>query len=206
MTIGLLATYPKIRYAMAQVLNSARKTGRITILREDFYEMLKHIVYRPEDLKYINGIKNKTDITRIIGLIARKEDIPRVRYLRTSFTDKEYCFDFDPFKEPIELEVPEKADLSWAKKLERVGLDKPRLLTITALEEIFAFGGSNIKVTGFNEKDEKVTFWVVRGDDDDSEVKFFNLYKFKVKLPINILIQFRVTRGGNIRCVKAMYV
>lgn len=206
MTIGLLATYPKIRYAMAQVLNSARKTGRITILREDFYEMLKHIVYRPEDLKYINGIKNKTDITRIIGLIARKGDIPGVRYLRTSFTDKEYCFDFDPFKEPIEIEVPEKADLSWAKKLERVGIDKPRLLTITALEEIFAFGGSNIKVTGYNEKDEKVTFWVVRGDDDNSEVKFFKLYKFKVKLPINTLIQFRVTRGGNIRCVKAFYV
>lgn len=206
MNVKIFASYPKIRYAMAQVLNSAREIGYISIPREDFYVMLKHIIYKPEDFKYLDGIKNKSDITRIIGLIARKGDIPGVKHLRTSFTDKEYCFDFDPFKNPIVLEVPEKTDISYAKKLERVGIDNPRLFTITALEEIFAFGGSNIKVTGYNEKDEKVTFWVVRGDDDNSEVKFFNLYKFKVKLPINTLIQFRVTRGGNIRCVKAFYV
>ena len=168
--------------------------------------MLKHIIYKPEDFKYLDGIKNKSDITRIIGLIARKGDIPGVKHLRTSFTDKEYCFDFDPFKNPIVLEVPEKTDISYAKKLERVGIDNPRLFTITALEEIFAFGGPNIKVTGYNEKDEKVTFWVSRGDDDDSEVKFFDLYAKKPKFPINTLIRFRVTRGGNIRCVKAFYV
>ena len=206
MVIKMFATYHKIRYAMAQVLNDGRKTGRINILREDFYELLKHIIYKPEDFEYIDGIKNKADITRVIGLIARKKDIPGLKYLNTSFNDKEYCFDFDPFKEPIELEAPEKVDLSWVKKKERVGIDEPRLLTITALEEIFRFAGSNIKVTGYNEKDEKVMFWVSRGDDDDSEVKFFDLHAKAVKLPINILIQFRVTRGGNIRCVKAKYV
>lgn len=202
----MLATYHKIRYAIVQVLNDGRKTGRINIPREDFYEMLKHIIYKPEDFQYLDGIKNKADITRVIGLIARKKDIPGLKYLNTSFNDKEYCFDFDPFKEPIELEAPEKVDLSWVKKRERVGIDEPRLLTITALEEVFRFSGSNIKVTGYNEKDEKVTFWVSPGDDDDSEVKFFDLYARAVKLPINILIQFRVTRGGNIRCVKAKYV
>lgn len=206
MLIKMLATYPKIRYAVAQVLNSARKTGRINILREEFYEMLKHIVYRSEDFEYIDGIKDKTDITRKIRLIARKGDIPGIKYLGFSFNDKEYCFDFDPFKEPIELEAPEKADLSWIKKRERVGIDEPRLLTITELEKVFRFGGSNIKVTGYNEKDEKVMFWVSPGDDDDSEVKFFDLHAKAVKLPINTLIQFRVTRGGNIRCVKAKYV
>ena len=206
MVVKIFASYPKIRYAMAQVLNSAREIGYVTIPREDFYEMLKHIIYRPEDFKYLDGIKNKSDITRIIGLIARKGDIPGVKHLRTSFTDKEYCFDFDPFKNPIMLEAPEKTDISYAKKLERVGIDNPRLFTITALEEIFAFGGPNIKVTGYNEKDEKVTFWVSRGDDDDSEVKFFDLYARKPKFPINTLIRFRVTRGGNIRCVKAFYV
>ena len=206
MAVKILATYPKIRYAVAQVLNKGRKTGRINILREEFYELLKQIIYKPEDFRYLDGIKNKADITRMIGLIARKADIPGLKYLGTSFNEKEYCFDFDPFKEPIELEAPKKADLSWIKKKERVGIDEPRLLTITALEEVFRFGGSNIKVTGYNEKDEKVMFWVSPGDDDDSEVKFFDLCARAVKLPINILIQFRVTKGGNIRCVKAKYV
>lgn len=206
MVIKMFATYHKIRYAIVQVLNNGRKTGRISILREDFYELLKHIIYKPEDFQYLDGIKNKADITRVIGLIARKNDIPGLKYLNTSFNDKEYCFDFDPFKEPIELEAPEKIDLSWVKKVERVGIDEPRLLTITALEEVFRFSGSNIKVVGYNEKDEKVMFWISPGDDDDSEVKFFDLHAKAVKLPINILIQFRVTRGGNIRCVKANYV
>ena len=37
MTVKIFASYPKIRYAMAQVLNSAREIGYISIPREDFY-------------------------------------------------------------------------------------------------------------------------------------------------------------------------
>ena len=63
---------------------------------------------------------------------------------------------------------------------------------------------SPIRVFGQNAKGIEVTFYAKDRSDINGDGLFFKMYEENTPLPVNMLINFRLTRTGrNIRCVEA---
>jgi hypothetical protein len=205
-TVGLKCTYNKVRCAAAKIINDARTIGYVEIPREEFFEVYKQIAYKIEDYDTIEGIQNKADFTSTLKLIGKKEDIPDVEDLEITATPSKYCFKFKPFSKTVDIEAnieANKFDMTWAKKEELVGIGELRPFTVLALNQERGWDRA-IRVFGKNEKDIEVTFWAKDRSDLNGDGLFFKMYEENTPLPVNMLINFRLTRTGrNIRCVEA---
>lgn len=202
--VGLKCTYDKTRCAAAKIINDARTIGYVEIPREEFFEIYKQIAYKIEDYDTIEGIQNKADFTSTLKLIGKKEDIPDVEDLEITATPSKYCFKFKPFSKIVDIEA-NKFDMTWAKQEELVGIGELRPFTVTFLEQERGWDRA-IRVFGKNEKDIEVTFYAKDRSDLNGDGLFFKMYEEKTPLPVNMLINFRLTRTGrNIRCVEAKY-
>lgn len=200
--VGLKCTYDKVICTAAKIINDARTIGYVEIPREEFFEIYKQIAYKIEDYDTIEGVQNKADFTSTLKLIGKKEDIPGVEDLEITATPSKYCFKFKPFSKVVDIEA-NKFNMTWAKQDELVGIGELRPFTVTFLEQERGWDRA-IRVFGKNEKDIEVTFWAKDRSDLNGDGLFFKMYEEKTPLPVNMLINFRLTRTGrNIRCVEA---
>lgn len=200
--VGLKCTYDKVLCTAAKIINDARTIGYVEIPREEFFEIYKQIAYKIEDYDTIEGIQNKADFTSTLKLIGKKEDIPGVENLEITATPSKYCFKFKPFSKIVDIEA-NKFNMTWAKQEELVGIGELRPFTVTFLEQERGWDRA-IRVFGKNEKDIEVTFYAKDRSDLNGDGLFFKMYEEKTPLPVNMLINFRLTRTGrNIRCVEA---
>lgn len=205
-TVGLKCTYDKVRYAAAKIINEARTIGYVEIPREDFFEIYKQIAYKIEDYDAVEGIQNKADFTSTLKLIGRKKDILDVEDLEITATPSKYCFKFKPFSKIVDIEEVYKFDMTWAKQEKFVGIGELRPFTVIFLNQERGWDRA-IRVFGKNEKGIEVTFYAKDRSDLNGDGLFFKMYEEKTPLPVNMLINFRLTRTGrNIRCVEAKYV
>ena len=95
--------------------------------------------------------------------------------------------------------------MTWAKQEELVGIGELRPFTVISLNQERGWDRA-IRVFGKNEKDIEVTFWAKDRSDLNGDGLFFKMHEEKTPLPVNMLINFRLTRTGrNIRCVEAKY-
>ena len=203
--VGLKCTYDKVICTAAKIINDARTIGYVEIPREEFFEIYKQIAYKIEDYDTIEGIQNKADFTSTLKLIGKKEDIPGVEDLEITATPSKYCFKFKPFSKIVDIEA-NKFNMTWAKQEELVGIGELRPFTVTFLEQERGWDRA-IRVFGKNEKGIEVTFYAKDRSDLNGDGLFFKMYEEKTPLPVNMLINFRLTRPGrNIRCVEAKYV
>lgn len=202
MKVRLKCTYDKTRCAAAKIINDARTIGYVEIPREEFFEIYKQIAYKIEDYDTIEGIQNKADFTSTLKLIGKEEDIPGVDNLEITATPSKYCFKFKPFSKIVDVEA-NKFDMTWAKQEELVGIGELRPFTVISLNQERGWDRA-IRVFGKNEKDIEVTFWAKDRSDLNGDGLFFKMYEEKTPLPVNMLINFRLTRTDrNIRCVEA---
>lgn len=200
--VGLKCTYDKVICTAAKIINDARTIGYVEIPREEFFEIYKQIAYKIEDYDTIEGIQNKADFTSTLKLIGKKEDIPGVEDLEITATPSKYCFKFKPFSKIVDIEA-NKFNMTWAKQEELVGIGELRPFTVTFLEQERGWDRA-IRVFGKNEKGIKVTFYAKDRSDINGDGLFFKMYEENTPLPVNMLINFRLTRTGrNIRCVEA---
>lgn len=203
--VGLKCTYDKVICTAAKIINDARTIGYVEIPREEFFEIYKQIAYKIEDYNTIEGIQNKADFTSTLKLIGKKEDIPGVEDLEITATPSKYCFKFKPFSKIVGIKA-NKFNMTWAKQEELVGIGELRPFTVTFLEQERGWDRA-IMVFGKNEKGIEVTFYAKYRSDLNGDGLFFKMYEEKTPLPVNMLINFRLTRTGrNIRCVEAKYV
>lgn len=200
--VGLKCTYDKVICTAAKIINDARTIGYVEIPREEFFEIYKQIAYKIEDYDTIEGVQNKADFTSTLKLIGKKEDIPGVEDLEITATPSKYCFKFKPFSKIVDIEA-NKFNMTWAKQEELVGIGELRPFTVTFLEQERGWDRA-IRVFGKNEKDIEVTFYAKDRSDLNGDGLFFKMYEENTPLPVNMLINFRLTRTGrNIRCVEA---
>ena len=203
--VGLKCTYDKVICTAAKIINDARTIGYVEIPREEFFEIYKQIAYKIEDYDTIEGVQNKADFTSTLKLIGKKEDIPGVEDLEITATPSKYCFKFKPFSKVVDIKA-NKFNMTWAKQEELVGIGELRPFTVTFLEQERGWDRA-IRVFGKNEKGIEVTFYAKDRSDLNGDGLFFKMYEEKTPLPVNMLINFRLTRTGrNIRCVEAKYV
>lgn len=200
--VGLKCTYDKVICTAAKIINDARTIGYVEIPREEFFEIYKQIAYKIEDYDTIEGVQNKADFTSTLKLIGKKEDIPGVEDLEITATPSKYCFKFKPFSKVVDIEA-NKFNMTWAKQEELVGIGELRPFTVTFLEQERGWDRA-IRVFGKNEKGIEVTFYAKDRSDINGDGLFFKMYEENTPLPVNMLINFRLTRTGrNIRCVEA---